>query len=53
MMNKKEDKVPTSLRLKKTTHAYLEKEAVKAGLSLAALLENIIDDYTMWLRQQK
>lgn len=52
-MKVKDKKIPVSCRIKESTHALLEKRSKKAGLSLSRLLEEVIEDYCVWLRQQK
>ncbi len=51
-MKKKEEKVPVSTRLRKTSRDCLEKSAKLHGLSLSELVEQILEDYKKWLESQ-
>jgi predicted HicB family RNase H-like nuclease len=44
-----EERVPVSLRLRSTLRERLTKEAKAAKLSLAELLENVLEDYARFL----
>ncbi len=44
-----EDRVPVSARIRKSTRQLLEREAKKAGLSLAEVVSNTLEDYAQWL----
>lgn len=44
-----EERVPISARIRKSTRLLLERESKKAGLSLAEVVSNTLEDYAEWL----
>lgn len=44
-----EERVPVSARIRKSTKLLLERESKKAGLSLAEVVSNTLEDYAQWL----
>ena len=52
-MGIKEKRSPVSARVKGSTLKYLTDEAKKANLSVSSLIEHVLDDYSIWLKEQK
>lgn len=52
-MISKERRQPISARVKESTLDYLTKEASKVDLSLSSLVEQVLDDYAEWLKEQR
>lgn len=48
----REERTALSCRVKVSTKEYLEKEAQKAGLSLAELVSNVVEDYAIYLKKR-
>lgn len=49
MKSDAEERVPVSARIRKSTRLLLERESKKAGLSLAEVVSNTLEDYAEWL----
>lgn len=52
-MDTKEKRSPVSARIKDSTLKFLTAEASKANISVSSLIENVLDDYANWLKEQK
>ena len=52
-MKPAEDRVPISARIRKSLRDDLAKEAKAAKLSFAELLENVLEDYSLFLKDNK
>jgi uncharacterized protein (DUF1778 family) len=52
MHSDSKQRVPISARLEKSTRDFLKKAATKEGLSLSELVENILEDYSKFLKEK-
>lgn len=52
-MKPTEDRVPVSTRLRSSLKAKLSKEAKAVDLSLAELIENVLEDYSEFLEGKR
>ena len=52
-MTQDEPKDPISARVPRSTKACLQKEAKKVGISIGALIGNVLEDYVRWINEEK